>query len=144
MIRFLLICSLFTPALVGADELKPFTSDGCSAFPNGSFDHNELWLECCHAHDSSYWRGGNYNERVEADKDLEACVRQVGEPEIALLMLAGVRVGGTPFLPTSFRWGYGWNYPRFYGALTQNEVLQVKNFTKASSVEPKTPVSTGF
>ena len=44
-------------------------------------------------------------------------------------MLAGVRVGGTPFLPTKFRWGYGWPYPRFYGELTTDELQQVKYLT---------------
>jgi len=141
MIRFLLICSVFLCALAGADELKPFSSDGCSAFPNGTFDQNELWLECCHAHDFSYWQGGDYSAGLQADNDLEDCVRKVGEPEIAILMLAGVRVGGTPYLPTSFRWGYGWSYPRFYGALTQNEISQVKSFTKVSPESLITPVS---
>jgi len=42
-------------------------------------------------------------------------------------MLAGVRVGGTPFLPTSFRWGYGRVYPKFYGELTKKELEQIKN-----------------
>jgi len=27
-------------------------------------------------------------------------------------MFVGVRVGGTPYLPISFRWGYGWPYLR--------------------------------
>jgi hypothetical protein len=41
-------------------------------------------------------------------------------------MLAGVRVGGTPFLPTTFRWGYGWPYPKLYGELSENELEQVR------------------
>lgn len=52
---------------------------------------------------------------------------KVGEPEIAKLMLLGVRVGGTPYLPTEFRWGYGWPYPRLYGVLSETERLQVKS-----------------
>jgi hypothetical protein len=48
------------------------------------------------------------------------------EPAVAILMLAGVRVGGTPYLPTDFRWGYGWNYPRFYGPLTEGELASIK------------------
>lgn len=56
---------------------------------------------------------------------LKECVASVGEEKIALLMLAGVRVGGTPYLPTSFRWGYGWPYPRFYGELTTDEQKRV-------------------
>jgi hypothetical protein len=40
-------------------------------------------------------------------------------------MSVGVFVGGTPFLPTPFRWGYGWPYPRGYGALSSEEEAQV-------------------
>lgn len=109
-----------------ADQLKPFTTDGCSAFPDGTFDQQQLWLQCCTAHDESYWRGGTEEERDLADRELRTCVAGVGEPAIAALMLAGVRVGGSPYFPTRFRWGYGWSYPRFYGPLTTEELEQVR------------------
>jgi len=102
-------------------ELEPFTSDGCSAFPDGTLQQNELWLACCVAHDKAYWLGGTYAERQQADTELHECVAKVGEPEIAAIMLAGVRVGGTPYLPTKFRWGYGWPWPRGYKALSEEE-----------------------
>ena len=41
-------------------------------------------------------------------------------------MLAGVRVGGTPYLPTPFRWGYGWPYPRFYKELSEKETEMIE------------------
>ena len=109
--------------------LKPFSSDGCSAFPDGTFEQNQLWLRCCTAHDYAYWKGGSYQQRLDADKALRRCVAAVGEEEIALIMLAGVRVGGSPFFPTTFRWGYGWPYPRFYGELTEQELAQVREQT---------------
>ncbi|MGB1262463.1 MAG: hypothetical protein ACPG52_06100 [Cognaticolwellia sp.] len=118
---------LFTVNLSHADTLKPFTSDGCSAFPDGTFEHSKLWLTCCIAHDFDYWQGGTYQQRLDSDQALKACVAKVGQPEIAALMLAGVRVGGTPYLPTKFRWGYGWSYPRLYGPLSQTELKQVQN-----------------
>ena len=118
------------PGHVYAGELKPFTSDGCSAFPDGTLQQNELWLKCCTAHDFSYWKGGTYEDRLNADKQLRSCVSRVGEPEVAMLMLAGVRVGGTPYLPTTFRWGYGWSYPRFYGLLSQDEQVLVEKILK--------------
>lgn len=108
-------------SLTKQDKLAAFTSDGCSAFPDGTPSQNALWLACCTAHDRAYWRGGSYADRLAADQALEQCVADVGEPEIALLMLAGVRVGGSPLFPTPFRWGYGWRYPRFYGELSQAE-----------------------
>jgi hypothetical protein len=122
--RIIFVFYLFS-VVVSADDIKPFTSDGCSAFPDGTFVQEELWLSCCTAHDYSYWQGGTYEDRLAADQQLQQCVSRVGEPQIAQLMLAGVRVGGSPFFPTSFRWGYGWSYPRFYKALTVEEKEQI-------------------
>lgn len=124
--RALLFSLVLFPLGCLASEIRPFTSDGCSSFPNGTFQQNELWLLCCVAHDYTYWKGGTFQDRVAADKELEACVSAVGEPAIALLMLAGVRVGGTPYLPTRFRWGYGWPYPRGYKALSESELMQIE------------------
>ncbi len=106
---------------IAAQELKPFSSDGCSLFPDGTLSQNRLWLNCCITHDRTYWIGGTEAERLKADQELEACVESIGEPEIAKVMLAGVRVGGSPYLPTSFRWGYGWSESRGYKALDAHE-----------------------
>lgn len=125
LIRLIIIGILLASAYVQADTLKPFTSDGCSAFPDGTIEHKKLWLDCCHQHDFDYWQGGTYQQRLASDQQLKHCVSEVGEATIAALMLAGVRVGGTPYLPTSFRWGYGWSYPRLYGALSIEELAQV-------------------
>lgn len=107
-------------------DIKAFSSDGCSAFPDGTLEQKELWLDCCRAHDYAYWKGGTFSQRLEADEALEACVAETGEAEVALLMLAGVRVGGTPFLPTEFRWGYGWPFLRGYKALTEEELDAIR------------------
>jgi len=108
-----------------ADEIKPFTSDGCSAFPDGTLEQQDLWLQCCVEHDRAYWQGGTYQQRIDADQRLHICVADVGKPLIAELMLAGVRVGGSPYLPAKFRWGYGWPYLRGYKALTEEEKDQI-------------------
>jgi hypothetical protein len=129
----LILFTLASSAFAG--ELKPFTTDGCSDFPNGTPKHQDLWLTCCIEHDLAYWMGGTYKERLEADKELKACVEKVGEPAIAKLMMAGVRVGGTPFLPTSFRWGYGWKYSRGYKPLTKEEREQVNKMLSGHTKE---------
>jgi len=116
---------VFLSCSVNAADLKPFTSDGCSVFPDGIISQKNLWLQCCTEHDKAYWAGGTAAMRKIADEDLKACVSKVGEPEIAQLMLAGVRVGGTPYLPTTFRWGYGWPFPRGYKVLTKKEKMQI-------------------
>ena len=124
-----LFCLLLMCVLSGytvADTLKPFTTDGCSSFPDGTVQEKTLWKSCCTAHDVSYWKGGTYQQRLEADNALKACVAKVGKPAVAEVMLAGVRVGGSPLWPTEFRWGYGWSYFRWYGELTVAEQGQVE------------------
>jgi hypothetical protein len=94
----LLGCLIANASTVCANELAPFTTDGCSLFPNGNSEHKTLWLQCCIQHDMAYWKGGTQPDRLAADVALEQCVNDVGEPEIARIMLAGVRAGGTPYL----------------------------------------------
>lgn len=134
--RTMLCLCTFVALHVNSTELHPFTSDGCSAFPDGTWDQNTLWLTCCTAHDFAYWKGGTYKQREEADRELQACVSQAGKPHISMIMLVGVRVGGTPFLPTTFRWGYGWKYPRVYRELTAEEREQV---TEQNLTNPALP-----
>ena len=110
-----------------AAEIKPFTTDGCSVFPDGTSDHQSLWMNCCIRHDLAYWKGGTYKERVKADNDLKKCVENTGEKEISELMLAGVQIGGSPYFPTPYRWGYGWSYPGGYKTLTAEERSEIKN-----------------
>jgi len=111
-----------------ADELRPFETDGCSAFVDGTPEQKELWLTCCTAHDLDYWMGGTRQQRKESDLRLQQCVTNLGQPTIAKAMLAGVRVGGSPYLPTTFRWGYGWSYFDFrgYKALSAEEMELVR------------------
>jgi hypothetical protein len=127
----LAICLILVSYNVHAGELEPFTSDGCSAFPDGTLSESELWMACCTTHDLAYWKGGTRDQKREADEELKSCVAEVGRPGVASMMLAGVKVGGSPFWPTTFRWGYGWNYPKLYGPLTEAEIAEVKNLAPA-------------
>lgn len=85
--------------------VHPFKSDGCSCWPDGD------WLECCVKHDILYWQGGTREERKAADLALRTCVTAKGHPLVGQAMFLGVRMGGVWWLPTPFRWGFGWNYP---------------------------------
>lgn len=109
-----------------AQTLKPFSSDGCSVFPDGSLEQKTLWQQCCITHDFAYWQGGTYQARRDADLALKDCVMALGKPWTARAMRLGVRFGGTALFPTPFRWGYGWSYPRWYGALSEKEQWLVK------------------
>ena len=128
----LLFCAASLAVMVTAvdahadSQLQPFQSDGCSAFPDGTPEQQNLWLDCCTEHDRAYWLGGTYQQRVAADERMRQCVEQAGEPEIGMLMLLGVRVGGSAYWPMPYRWGYGWPYPRTYGPLTVAEQIEVE------------------
>jgi len=121
----LLLFGLLAALPAAATELQPFTSDGCSRFPDGTLQRSDLWRSCCEAHDLAYWRGGTREERAAADAELQRCVAATGENEIAGIMLIGVRLGGSPWWPTPYRWGYGWPWLRGYQPLSSKELQQV-------------------
>jgi hypothetical protein len=108
-------------------ELRPFTTDGCSHFPDGTLENPTQWQSCCVTHDFRYWMGGTRAERLDADRELRACVAKTGEPVVAELMFAGVRLGGSAQLPTPFRWGYGWSELRGYAPVTSEEWSEIRS-----------------
>lgn len=104
------------------DRLSPFHTDGCSRFLDRSRVRGKDWCACCNTHDRAYWRGGTADERLAADEALRDCVRErTGDAWLASLMYRGVRLGGSAYWPTSFRWGYGWGYGRYYRPLAPAE-----------------------
>ncbi|MXU66508.1 hypothetical protein [Oceanomicrobium pacificus] len=130
--------------------LAPFTTDGCSGgmsaswellareFPSLAEDIGQKppWAECCVIHDRAYHEGGSdpdpdasYDARLQADRQLEACVTGWDDAEAARLrarhgldrddwtrlmaltagsMYLAVRAGGGPCTGLPWRWGYGW------------------------------------
>jgi hypothetical protein len=86
----------------------PFTSEGCSLWPDFT------WVDCCIKHDMAYWCGGPAADRKKADDALGECVAQHSSASMGSLMEAGVRLGGVPWLPFPWRWGYGWDGIRGY------------------------------
>ena len=93
----------------GATPSKPFITDGCSMW----FDR-ESNRECCVMHDLHYWCGGSSSLRKQADLELRRCVEKQAPAWRARFFYWGVRVGGHPIVPTSFRWGFGRSYPSGY------------------------------
>ena len=74
---------------------KPFTTDGCSLWPDGKN------LDACIRHDMEYWCGGSAEDRQTADARLANTVGGVS----GMIMEAGVRLGGIPYLLLPWRWG---------------------------------------
>lgn len=117
---------LFMASLSRADQLADFRSDGCSLFPDGTPMQQDLWCECCIAHDIAYWQGGNRTQKQQADRALRDCVEAKTDNELlAETMYYGVMLGGSPVFPTWYRWGYGWRYGRGFRSLTRFEKQQV-------------------
>lgn len=93
-----------------SSTLKPFTTDGCSLWAEGTTAKPNLWHSCCVAHDRDYWIGGSAEQRKISDEKLRTCVNDVAGKTMADEMYSGVRWGGAPYWLTTYRWGYGWNY----------------------------------
>ncbi|MEO0335441.1 MAG: hypothetical protein AAF202_03555 [Pseudomonadota bacterium] len=112
------------------NELLPFTSDGCSRFPDSI--GKTSWESCCKEHDLAYWAGGTREQRYEADEALKQCVREVAPGVLGPLMEIGVNLGGAAGLPTSWRWGYGWVVNRGYQPLGEPEFEQIEQLAPGS------------
>lgn len=121
----LAVLCLSACASVGVVQMQPFSTDGCSLFPDRALLGKTDWCGCCVAHDQAYWRGGTSDERLKADQALKACVLAAsGDAKLADLMFSGVRMGGGPQWPTPYRWAYGWPPGRMYAPLSEAEQAQ--------------------
>lgn len=84
--------------------------DGCSGGMSKAwrllFRKAPPWEHCCDIHDQPYAKGGTKLERKIADQRLRVCVANNGHPVWAFLMYYAVRIGGVPWLPTPWRWGF--------------------------------------
>jgi len=109
-----------------ASDLRPFASDGCSLFPDGTIKDRTKWCACCLSHDIAYWQGGTKKERKKADEALRDCVlERTNDKGLAETMYLGVRTGGHPAFPAWYRWGYGWSYGRGHKPLSDAEKQRV-------------------
>jgi hypothetical protein len=89
--------------------IRPFVTDGCSRFPDTEWN-----TSCCVEHDILYWCGGDASARREADAEFGRCVSQEKGAFVGWMMETGVRIGGHPIFPSSYRWGYGHSYRLTY------------------------------
>jgi hypothetical protein len=113
-----------------ANTLKPFATDGCSMWIDGTPKHPHLWRGCCVAHDRAYWLGGTSEERRHADDQLRVCVNEKIGKGMAEYMYVNVLWGGSPYWLAPYRWGFGWEYledgkPRGYKTPTIDEQRQI-------------------
>ena len=137
--KLVLVVAVAT-ACTTESELQPFTSDGCSLFPDSSLISENDWCSCCFEHDLAYWRGGTAAEREQADALLKDCVAEKsGNEALAIMMHEGVKLGGSPYFYNWYRFGYGWGYERKYQVLTPAEVETADSLVKKYFATNKVP-----
>lgn len=92
--------------------MKPFKSDGCSFVGPiyKLFGKEAPGTEFCVAHDIEFWMGGTFQQFVLSNLRLATQLAKAGYPILGLVRLVGVFIGGWPFLPFPWRWGFGHNY----------------------------------
>ena len=95
-------------------KLKTFKSDGCTCVPDGPRSDSDKWHLSCEEHDLAYWKGGSRRDRLNADRQLKAAIKESGHLFTSKIYFIGTRFGGTPYLPTPWRWGFGRSYPSGY------------------------------
>jgi hypothetical protein len=63
----------------------------------------------CVVHDHLYWLGDwSGFTRLQADEEFRDAIVRSGHPDIATAYFIAVRAGGSGWIPTSWRWGFGW------------------------------------
>lgn len=107
--------------------LKPFYTDGCTLFLDGTNKNNKLWLHCCEEHDMRYWVGGSEADRDKTDLRLKTCVQEVAGETWAKLIYAGVRTGHFSPIKNKTHWSWGWNQKRKDSELNSSEINYVIN-----------------
>ena len=106
--------------------LKPFETDGCTMFLDGTKEKPDLWKHCCTYHDLRYWYGGTLKDQDQSDLKLKHCVEKVAGTKWANLIYTGVRAGHYSPIKNKYAWAWGWNPKRDKEPLTPTDLLYVK------------------
>jgi len=112
-------------------ELKPFTSDYCSKWPDGKDEEPTQWADCCFTHDMHYWIGGSEDEKKASDVGLKECVKLSGASLNSFIMYIGVRIGGKPG-DADYAWGYGYSSARGYEKVPLEELEKARALLETS------------
>lgn len=129
LILVAILCSApdISGAASGAIEatLKPFETDGCTMFVDGTPKKPGLWRDCCVEHDMRYWFGGDKADMDKTDLRLKACVQDVAGSLWASLIYQGVRAGHSSPVKNKTHWGWGWTNERADIKLSKEETEYV-------------------
>jgi hypothetical protein len=128
-ILFFLLATTLSPFSNASDSLKPFLTDYCTAYPEGTRERPNQWKHCCIEHDLYFWAGGSLSERKLTDLRLKKCVEDAGAPIQARLIYAAVSIGGqSPIRFKTKEWGHAWPGRARYQSLSEQETSTLINY----------------
>lgn len=128
--RALLIILIFSfPFLTYADasQLRPFETDYCTNYSEGTRSNPDLWKHCCLIHDLYFWAGGTKQDRYNADIGLKRCVEETGAYYRARLIYYAVRAGS--YSPIKFpdkKWNNGWKDRPDFQSLSREDIDNIE------------------
>lgn len=126
-ILLLIFASMFAFSSLAMD-IKPFRSDLCTGYAEGTGQEPMKWAHCCVEHDLYLWAGGRAVFRDVADLDLKKCVEETGEPHHARLIYFGVRFGShSPIKIPGMHWGNAWGEENMDQILTLMDIQVIEN-----------------
>lgn len=133
---FICLCLLVSSLSYSAEReiLKPFLTDYCTAYTEGTREQPDLWKHCCVEHDLYFWAGGSQEDRKKTDFRLKSCVEATGAVTQANLIYLAVSLGGSS--PIRFRtkqWGHAWEFRSRYLSLNENETALVLQYIETLS-----------
>lgn len=134
----ILLASLISCAAIAQNNgnLKPFLTDYCTGYAEGTRQKPDLWKHCCVEHDLYFWAGGSRDDRKQTDLRLRHCVEATGEMEVARLIYAAVTIGGaSPIRFKTKEWGHAFEKRERYLSLTQQETALVIEHLEHQSTE---------
>jgi hypothetical protein len=121
MKKLLFYIFLLQTSISYANHLKPFVTDYCTLFLDGTSEQPDLWKHCCLEHDIHYWYGGSDENLDKADLNLQSCVDKVAGSSWAKLIYLGVRAGHYSPIKNKHKWSWGWETKRGNTKLDESE-----------------------
>ncbi|MFP5385871.1 MAG: hypothetical protein ACLGHN_07305 [Bacteriovoracia bacterium] len=110
------------------EELRPFKTDYCTNYPEGTRSNPQMWKHCCLSHDMFFWAGGSKEDRYISDLELRSCIEKTGARSQARLIYYAVRLGSySPVKYPDKKWGNGWSKRSEFKPLTSEELDVIEN-----------------
>lgn len=121
---YTLFLLLITSTVYGRNDvvLKPFLTDFCTSYAEGTRSQPDLWKHCCIEHDLYFWAGGSKADRKATDIRLRDCVAATGAETHARLIYTAVSIGGaSPIRFKTKQWGHAFENRERYQSLSLEE-----------------------